>query len=554
MSQIKTTANKENMRVDLLSHLEVILKEARRSELNDMFLNDISKHTKVVKDVLGISELAAVFFAYFLNEHDSSSFGSSRLADFLNINNLRMMQYSYVFDELVENQLIRRRRERDGTSYLVPNMAVQAIIEGKKVEKVDYSKISSKKFFDIVFKIFNDISLHNINYLSLTQELMDLVKKTSHLSISSSILEAKPHPFELNYLFLHFHLLVNESKSEVSSDDLDEYFAFDLERKSISRALLNGDIRLLRDGWIEPVNNNGFADNTIFTLTKKGREMFLSDINLPKSKNNSKIKRHDSLPKKDLYYNQNEEEQIEQLTNLLKDDNFKNVQKRLSEKGLRNGFATLFYGAPGTGKTETVYQIAKQTGRDIFPVDISAIRSKWVGESESNIKNVFNEYRNMVKSSDIAPILLFNEADGVFGNRVEARRTVDKMENTVQNIILEELEQLNGILIATTNLTNNLDPAFERRFIYKIKFDAPDHEARKSIWTSQLPSLNNEELTYISNKYDLTGGQIENVIRKFTIDLVLKNKEPNLFTLSKFCDNEQKGFTRKSMGLKLGFV
>lgn len=171
-------------------------------------------------------------------------------------------------------------------------------------------------------------------------------------------------------------------------------------------------------------------------------------------------------------------------------EEFNSVCQRLSDKGLRKGFATLFYGSPETGKTESVYQIAKATGRDIMCVDISSIKSCWVGENEKSIKAVFDRYSQFVDKSEVAPILLFNEADAVIGKRSEnPERSVGKMENSIQNIILQEIENLEGLLIATTNLSQNLDKAFERRFIYKIKFEKPDIKAKQSIWKSMIPEI-----------------------------------------------------------------
>ena len=108
-------------------------------------------------------------------------------------------------------------------------------------------------------------------------------------------------------------------------------------------------------------------------------------------------------------------------------------------------------------------------------VNISEIKSMWVGESEKNIKAIFDRYRVVAKQSKRIPILLFNEADAVIGKRKEgAERSVDKMENSIQNIILQEMESLEGIMIATTNLVQNMDSAFERRFLYKVKFEKPE--------------------------------------------------------------------------------
>ena len=188
---------------------------------------------------------------------------------------------------------------------------------------------------------------------------------------------------------------------------------------------------------------------------------------------------------------------------------------------MRKGFACLFHGAPGTGKTETVYQIARATGRDIMMVDIAESKSMWYGESEKRIKKIFDNYRGHLKISEIAPILLFNEADAIIGKRKEVGTgTIDQTENTIQNILLQEMESLEGIMIATTNLAQNLDKAFERRFLYKIEFEKPAIEAKAKIWNTMLPSLSEEERVELATNYDFSGGQIENIVRKYTVDSI----------------------------------
>jgi SpoVK/Ycf46/Vps4 family AAA+-type ATPase len=164
-----------------------------------------------------------------------------------------------------------------------------------------------------------------------------------------------------------------------------------------------------------------------------------------------------------------------------------------------------------------------------------------VGESEKNIKRLFDTYRAKVKDSAIAPILLFNEADAIISKRREgAERAVDKMENSIQNIILQEMETLDGILIATTNLEQNMDKAFERRFLYKIKFEKPTVEARMSMWREMIPTLEEEDSRVLASKYDFSGGQIENIARHYTIGNILHGECKNIVEeLSVYCDSER---------------
>ena len=233
--------------------------------------------------------------------------------------------------------------------------------------------------------------------------------------------------------------------------------------------------------------------------------------------------------------------QITELSQLLDNANYQSIRSRLKSSGLRCGFTCLFYGDPGTGKTETVYQLARLTGRNILQVNVTQIRSCWVGESEKNIRAIFASYRNRVLKAVKAPILLFNEADAIINQRQEgAERSVDKMENSIQNIILEEMEKLDGILIATTNLAQNMDKAFERRFLYKIKFEKPTLDARMHIWHEMIPTLSETDTKALAERYDFSGGQIENIARHYAINGILYgDKAGNIESLMTYCDNER---------------
>ena len=141
----------------------------------------------------------------------------------------------------------------------------------------------------------------------------------------------------------------------------------------------------------------------------------------------------------------------------------------------------------------------------------------------------------------MTPILLFNEADAIIGIRKNgASSAVDKMENSIQNIILQEMETLDGIMIATTNLQQNMDKAFERRFLYKIKFDKPTEEARAHIWHEMIPDLSSMDVQTLASKYDFSGGQIENIARHYAIHNILHGKNEDVLSmLFRHCDNER---------------
>jgi SpoVK/Ycf46/Vps4 family AAA+-type ATPase len=131
------------------------------------------------------------------------------------------------------------------------------------------------------------------------------------------------------------------------------------------------------------------------------------------------------------------------------------------------------------------------------------------------------------------------EADGIIAKRsTNAIHAIDQMENTLQNIILEEMETLDGIMMATTNLTQNMDSAFERRFLYKINFHKPDCTTRLLIWQSMMPDLPESDVAILAERYDFSGGQMENITRKATVEHILTGQTPSLETLIGLCEEE----------------
>jgi SpoVK/Ycf46/Vps4 family AAA+-type ATPase len=142
-------------------------------------------------------------------------------------------------------------------------------------------------------------------------------------------------------------------------------------------------------------------------------------------------------------------------------------------------------------------------------------------------------------NEDPCPILLFNEADAVFSRRLnKIASSVDQMQNSLQNILLQEMETLPGILIATTNLSENFDSAFERRFIYKIYFEKPTPEVASHIWQTMLPNLSAEEALQLAEEYPFTGGQIENIARKQQVEYILTGKQSTMADLQGYCKQE----------------
>ncbi|WP_375724935.1 ATP-binding protein [Arcobacter sp. KX21116] len=200
----------------------------------------------------------------------------------------------------------------------------------------------------------------------------------------------------------------------------------------------------------------------------------------------------------------------------------KKVINRLKEWGIKDrkkgiDARIIFYGIAGTGKTLTALAMAKSLKRQVLAFDCSKILSMYVGESEKNVRKIFETYNDIRDRTKSEPILLLNEADQFLSSRVtESTSGSDKMHNQMQNIFLEQIERFDGILIATTNLLESLDKAFSRRFNYKIEFVKPNKEQRLELWKKLLPANIPLDKDFDINKIseiELTGGQIELVIK-----------------------------------------
>ena len=298
----------------------------------------------------------------------------------------------------------------------------------------------------------------------------------------------------------------------------------------------------LQKGKLVECSKQGFFDQSVLTLTDNGKRLFFGEDarNFMEKLGGRDYILPEKIVERKLFFAEGLRQQLDLLQKSLEEAHFSMLRKRLEERGMLRGIAVLLYGPPGTGKTESVFQIARATGRAIYHVDISSTKSCWFGESEKLIKEVFKKYEDICEHSEKRPILLFNEADGIFSKRKDSDSSnVAQTENTIQNIILEEMERLDGILIATTNMADNLDGAFERRFIFKIKFDKPTLEARKSIWLSKMPILPELDALTLANGFAFSGAEIDNIVRKATIMGVLNGIEPDIDELKKLCKEEK---------------
>ncbi|EIX0252612.1 ATP-binding protein [Campylobacter coli] len=390
----------------------------------------------------------------------------------------------------------------------------------KLYEKHIKERLKKSKFYNILADIFKEYSLEykeQIIFLALLKEEYTLSNENSVSREMNSLLSLVSE----NDLEKHKNKsLLQENAPLLNLIEYDEYLnAFG----DISKSFFITDEILQRIINFEPKQNKKIKiesvlkDQDIFELIEPSID--INDIIMP----------------------QNTKELLE---NILKQQD-KKVLERLNSWGIKSNknieAKIIFYGSAGTGKTMSALAMAKSMKKTVLSFDCSKILSKWVGESEQNVRKIFDTYKNIVQTCKQSPILLLNEADQFLSTRVESSSGSDKMHNQMQNIFLEQIERFNGVIIATTNFLESLDSAFSRRFDYKIEFKKPDFKDRLKMWEKFLPRKASFEKAFDVNllaNYELSGAQILMVVKNTALKVAVT--EDGVFKMQDFIESIQK--------------
>ena len=493
---------------------------------------------------------------YYSAKHSGRKCNMDDLANLLHMHPLRVLQLRDEFCVLDELGYIVNYQNKDGWSLSMVGEALESLAMDIPF---DPQILKLENNFDFLCKA-NRFIKEGHRYDedgTIAKNINRLIKQNQHLAVVQNLQNIKDEA-DMWFMLLMMTTLVIEEDSYVNARDLAQILS---ERtvRIILKQIMDNKHPFVQHGYIELRNQAGQVQQGEWVLSQEGwlamlgnQEEVESIVPIEEDENINMLTSYKQLAQRPLYFSDKTEEQVQTLTNLLHEEQLAKVRQALKTHNMPLGFCCLFYGAPGTGKTELVQQLAIATQRDLFQVNIATLRDKYVGESEKQLKRIFDKYRSLVRTQEHAPILFFNEADAIFGNRMEnTQRSVDKMENALQNIILQEMEVLDGIMICTTNLTSCLDKAFDRRFIYKVEFEKPTNQARKLIWQSMLSSLNDEQATELANRFDFSGGQIQNISRKQVINAIFSGKDELDYDQIKLdCQNES--ISRNSRG-KVGF-
>ena len=534
----------------LLQAIEKVVELAEDSKMSDEFMLKAAPEIGLLADSFGITERQAVLFCVCM-EKGPNRVDYSDLASFLDLNKIGVLSYASDIDALVRRRLLKFRDVKDEDDFDIPTVVIRSLKHNEVYQLPERKGLDCAAMFELLDQWFEDLDDDTISPHDLCEELQTLFEDNPQIGFVKHLREYYLNSEDEMMVTYFAHRLVNRDDDDIRFGDIEDLYGSKADFINAKGKLRNGEHKLQKKKLIEHKCVDGLADVTRYKMTEAAKRELLAEMKINAAEEKlANMLDASKLTHKQLFFPKDIQRQVEELGSFLQPENYQKIQERMKEKGFRYGFACLFYGSPGTGKTETVYQLARQTGRNIMVVDVPQLKSMWVGQSEKNVKGLFDRYREQVKKAKLTPILLFNEADAIIGKRKSgAENAVDKMENSLQNIILQEMETLDGIMIATTNLQENLDKAFERRFLYKIKFDKPTEEARACIWRSMIPDLSELDVHTLASKYDFSGGQIENIARHYAIDNILHGQSEDVLSmLITHCDNERMDNTPRKVG------
>jgi hypothetical protein len=396
---------------------------------------------------------------------------------------------------------------------------------------------------DIVFKKLEILFSHN--------KSLDMVEKFDFYKLNG---------FECFLLLFAIDCLVVRN-SDLSYEDLFRV----IEQSGTSyilqtKAYLNNKHGNLFELHLLKIIPGEFMEDNVLHLTDKSLKAFF-----PKEKKSLKAKTKGSdtdtkvftiikpgdIKEKELVYDDKTSAQVKALKDILDARGLKTLQANLVSNGLRSGVNVLLYGYPGTGKTETVLQMCKQTHRTVFQINISEMKSYWFGQSEKIVNSMFEQYKKLAKTTRLTPILLFNEADGVLSRRrnLENAGNCGQTENAIQNILLQAFENNEGIIICTTNMIDNIDTAFARRFLYKVEFSKPDTKTRSALIKLKLGRyLTDSDCMQLASKYEMTGGTLDNVVTKIIAQQCLRSATPTVDEIETYIRQDDMGDKRPAVG------
>jgi len=553
---------KKNKTLEMIGHL---YERTDGCALSDEFLEEVREEASGLAEYFQVSEVQALLLSVmFAIQYDNGRISFSELVRHFRCSPIRMLEFSDDIEALIEKGLVYKQRQDRSEfvtntrrhQYILNEQLQEAIIRDKPLPEVKQQDQEFKDIFDLLNQVcvmYHEQIDRDVPAMDMFRDFEEMLRSNSHFTLVSKVLAMKLDYVDA-FIYLNLVWATLNGKSSIELEDIARPLVpVTAARVRFIQQFMHGENQLIADDLCT-LKEDSFFNEAELALTSHSFDIMAScglKISTDSKTRKGNILEPSAIPGQTLVYSDQEKALVTRLRELMRDDHLGDIRTRLQDKGMPTGITIMLHGAPGTGKTETALQLARTSERELIRVDISKAKSMWFGNSEKNIKRIFLDYKAYAEQCDKLPILLFNEADALLSRRrAVVDRQVSQTENAIQNILLEELEHFSGILVATTNLTNNLDAAFERRFLFKVRFSKPGLEARARIWKLKLPGFGDAACAELARLFPFSGAEINNVARKMEIEEVIYGREISLDDIKGFCREEHLQEEKPSMGFE----
>lgn len=545
----------------LFQYCQTVFKKTNGKRIQSNQSLGIQEETEMLAQFFGISDAEVYVLAYYICKslNDDKVYLDKLLNHFGDDLSQLPLINKAIRTLIKKGRLQEKAKNRNGVdeafvSAVIHPRTIQGLLKGSRAE---LKSKPVKNFLELLELVESQIQLKDYDTISgeaMFAEVEALLNTNRHLR-EVKWMEQFNLSSEEKILFF---LVVSEAMEGIDLSNLPELIKKATQSKErayqLQNCLTTGVSALLLHDLIE-LEPSQFMQCELGSLSRRSYEQIFHEGNLLRKKafhtRVSTLIETQKIEPEPLFFPASVSKYVQPLQNALIQSNYEHLCNQI--KGTNKGFTLLFHGAPGTGKTALAKQLALQTGRNLLMVDAASIRNMYVGESEKNIRRIFKEYIQAKQHFELYPILLFNEADALIAKRITVNNSVDQMNNAMQNILLQYLEDFEGIFIATTNLANNLDEAFNRRFLYKVEFKNPDKEVRLQMMQHHYPTLPLSFLQHLNDRYALTGAQFVNINKKMLVEQLLHPNQDPMILLEQLFAEERQGMG-KQKSQPIGFM
>ncbi len=535
--------------------------------------------------ILNVSNKSALLFCQFfdLSIRNISIISVEDLSKY-DIDFFALAKLSEQIQELIsKGLLIQRKSIRESIGFSIPTTVINSLLFNKPFSIKTISGLPNNRFYRFLKNSFTLYDKNEIDFMELHSQLKTLVESNPELplpkvleslnvsngfflmAMCNQIFEYGSSSISLNeFLWRYNNLEFDNLFIEDKSDEID-FSRLENELKSSSSELLRKEIIK---------NKKGESFKTVYTyeLNPKIKEVLFKNVSLLFEDENEfngsnliRIISHEEISPVELIYDEETISRLNEFQEYFSGDNMRLIMERYSDLGIQPNFCAMLSGPSGSGKSEWIKQLCRDSRRRVFQVNLSEVKNCYVGISEKNIQSIFDDYKSSVgqvmnigkdTEENRIPILVIDEAEILMGDRSKfgRRSSVEEMHKMMVNILLKNLEDFTGILLLTSNNVLGIDPALSRRINYKFSIPNPSAIVRGRILYSVMNKWFSETDCFrLGGQYELNGGMVKNIHQKVINNYVLKGNVPSLDTIEKWCEEESQGFIGMKIKNPIGF-